>query len=75
MKSMYIEIFLAKLYSNENFLKEFLLSPQNTIEKENLLLSSKQKEDLLKINHSELILATQSYKKKRNKKILPRILT
>jgi hypothetical protein len=63
MSTPKIEKFLALLYCEEDFLKQFLQSPQDLLQKEDFTLQ--QQKGLLAINRSELILAARSYNSKR----------
>jgi len=58
-----VEAFLARLYSDEDFLARFLKSPHDVLARENL--SPQQRTELAAIDPSELILAAGSYRHKR----------
>jgi hypothetical protein len=58
-----VEAFLARLYTDEDFLARFLESPKAVLERETL--SSDQRAALAVIDRSELLLAANSYRHKR----------
>jgi hypothetical protein len=58
-----VEAFLARLYSDEDFVARFLKSPREVLVQENLTPS--QQAALAAIDPSELILAADSYRHKR----------
>lgn len=62
MSTAEVEAFLARLYSDEDFLARFLKSPQDVLEREDL--SAQQRTALAAIDPSELILAAGSYRHK-----------
>jgi len=59
-----IEIFLARLYANEEFLKQFIDSPESTINDNQL--SESEKASLFVMDKSDLLMATSSFRHKRN---------
>jgi hypothetical protein len=59
-----VETFLARLYTDEDFLARFLRSPDDVLSRETL--SAEQRVALAAIDHSELILAANSYRHKRD---------
>jgi len=59
-----VESFLARLYTDEDFLARFLKSPQDVLGHE--ALSSEQRAALAAIDRSELMLAANSYRHKRD---------
>jgi hypothetical protein len=58
------EAFLARLYTDQNFLARFLESPQDVLGREKL--STEQRAALATIDRSELMLAASSYRHKRD---------
>jgi hypothetical protein len=58
-----VETFLARLYSDADFLARFLESPDEVLSREPL--SAQQRSALAAIDPSELILAADSYRHKR----------
>ena len=63
MNTPEVESFLARLYTDEDFLARFLESPKAVLERETL--SSDQRAALAAIDRSELMLAANSYRHKR----------
>lgn len=63
MRTPEVEALLARLYSDEDFLARFLASPGEVLEREPL--SAEQRAALAGIDRSELILAANSYRHKR----------
>jgi hypothetical protein len=59
-----VEAFLARLYSDADFLAHFLRSPDDVLSRE--ALSTVQRVALAAIDRSELILAANSYRHKRD---------
>ena len=64
MNTPEVESFLARLYTDENFLARFLDSPGEVLEREKL--STEQRAALAAIDRSELMLAANSYRHKRD---------
>ena len=58
-----VEIFLARLYTDGDFLKRFLDDSRQALEGHRL--TPEQKESLAAIDRSELILAARSFRHKR----------
>ena len=63
MNTPEVEAFLARLYTDEDFLARFLKSPQDVLAQE--ALSPDQRIALAAIDRSELMLAANSYRHKR----------
>ena len=63
MSTANVETFLARLYTDEDFLRRFLRSPHEILSREPL--STQQRSALAAIDPSELILAADSYGHKR----------
>ena len=63
MNTPEVEAFLARLYTDEDFLARFLGSPGEVLEREKL--STEQRAALAAIDRSELMLAANSYRHKR----------
>ena len=63
MSTAEVEAFLARLYSDEDFRVRFLRSPDHVLARENI--SAEQRTALAAIDPSELILAANSYRHKR----------
>ena len=63
MSTAEVEAFLARLYSDEEFLARFLRSPDDVLARE--ALSPQQRAAVAAIDPSELILAADSYRHKR----------
>jgi hypothetical protein len=61
-----IEIFLARLYADEDFLARFLRDVPGVLAGEKL--TEPQRKELAEIDRSQLILAARSYRSKRGKK-------
>jgi hypothetical protein len=59
-----VEAFLARLYTNEDFLARFLNAPHQVLERE--ILSSGERAALAAMDRSELMLAANSYRHKRD---------
>ncbi len=64
MNTPEVEAFLARLYTDANFLARFLESPGEVLESEKL--STEQRAALAAMDRSELILAANSYRHKRD---------
>ena len=64
MSTADVEAFLARLYTDEDFLTRFLRSPDDVLSRE--ALSAEQRAALAAIDRSELILAANSYRHKRD---------
>jgi hypothetical protein len=58
-----VEIFLARLYTDADLLARFLRSPHEVLSREPL--TAQQRSALAAIDPSELILAADSYRRKR----------
>lgn len=63
MSTAEVEAFLARLYTDEDFRVRFLRSPGQVLARENI--SAEQRTALAAIDPSELILAANSYRHKR----------
>ena len=63
MSTADVEVFLARLYSDEDFLSRFLQSPHDVLARE--AFSPQQRASLAAIDPSELIIAADSYGHKR----------
>ena len=63
MNTREVEAFLARLYTDEDFLARFLKSPQDVLGHE--ALSPDQRTALAALDRSELMLAANSYRHKR----------
>jgi len=59
-----VETFLARLYTDEDFLARFLRSSDDVLSRE--ALSAEQRVALAAIDRSELMLAANSYRHKRD---------
>jgi len=59
-----VEAFLARLYTDEDFLARFLDAPREVLARE--ALSDEERTALAAIDRSELILAANSYRHKRD---------
>ena len=64
MSTADVEAFLARLYTDEDFLARFLRSPDDVLSRE--VLSAEQRVALAAIDRSELMLAANSYRHKRD---------
>ncbi len=64
MSTADVEAVLARLYTDEDFLARFLRSPDDVLSRETL--SAKQRAALAAIDRSQLILAADSYRHKRD---------
>ena len=63
MPTANIEIFLARLYTDEKFLNQFLQTPESTIQDNQF--SEPEKASLLAINKADLLMAAHSFNHKR----------
>ena len=64
MSTADVEAFLARLYTDEDFLARFLRAPDDVLSRE--ALSAEQRAGLAAIDRSELILAVNLYRHKRD---------
>ena len=64
MRTADVEAFLARLYTDEDFLARFMRSPDDVLSSETL--SAEQRAALAAIDRSELMLAANSYRHKRD---------
>lgn len=62
-----LEEFLAKLYTDEQILRDFLSCPEDLLRP--LALHEEQQQALFHIDRAGLILAHESYKRKREKHV------
>ena len=64
MSTADVEAFLARLYTDEDFLARFLHAPREVLAPESL--STEERAALAAMDRSELILAANSYRHKRD---------